>query len=89
LFAIHLSSHKSKDAATAEWSQLQEKYPDLLRQKNLSLQTVDLEDRGIFVRVLAEPFDDRVGALNLCAKLSLDWQYCSVVERPDTGGLGP
>jgi general secretion pathway protein D len=89
LFAIHLSSHKSKDAATAEWSQLQAKYPHLLGQKRLALQTVDLEGRGTFVHVLAESFDDRAGAQDLCTKLSPDRQYCSVVERPGIDGMGP
>jgi hypothetical protein len=89
LFAIHLSSHKSTDAATEEWSQLQAKYPNLLSQKHLALQTIDLESRGTFVRVLAEPFDDRAGAQDLCTKLGPDRQYCLVVERPGIDGLGP
>ena len=54
-FAIHLASHKTKDAATTEWLQLKAKYPELFGEKQLALQTVDLEDRGTFVRVLAEP----------------------------------
>jgi hypothetical protein len=54
-FAIHLASRKTKDAAATEWLQLQAKSPDLLGEKQLALQTVDVENRGTFVRVLAEP----------------------------------
>lgn len=78
-FALHLASLKSSDGAAQEWASLQRSFPGLLGDMSLTLEQVDLGDRGVFQRVLAVPFPNKATALDLCAQLLAEQQYCQVV----------
>ena len=81
-YGIHLASFGSEANARKSWLQLQAQFPDLLSGKNLALRSVDLGDRGVFVRVVAVPFADSAAARTVCRDLERRAQYCAVL-RPD------
>ena len=78
-FALHLASLKSAGGAAREWASLQRNFPGLLGDMSLTLEQVDLGDRGVFQRVLAVPFPNKATALDLCAQILAAQQYCQVV----------
>ena len=81
-YGIHLASFGSEANARKSWTQLQARHPDLLDGKTLALRSVDLGDRGVFVRVIAVPYTDSAAARAVCRDLERRAQYCAVL-RPD------
>ena len=81
-YGIHLASFSSDANARRSWTLLQAQYPDLLDGKTLALRSVEVEDRGIFVRVIAVPYADSSAAQAVCRDLQRRSQYCAVL-RPD------
>ena len=53
----------------------------LLGDRELTVQEVDLGERGIFYRVQAGFFPERAGASALCRALKARQQDCLVVKR--------
>ncbi len=82
-FAIQLASVKTKDGAEIEWKRLQKQFPDLLARRDLVIQTVDLEARGTFFRVLTGAFEDRTDAQDLCAEFKSRERNCLAVRLTD------
>jgi len=79
-YRVQLVALKSEEAAKSAWSQFQKKYPDLLKDKELTVIKIDLGANGIFYRVQAGPLADREAAADLCGKLDQRGQSCMVVK---------
>lgn len=79
-FVVQLASLQSKEGPPALWAGLQKKFPDLLADRVLNVQTIDLGSRGTFYRVRAGFFSDRAGADALCNQLKARKQDCLVTS---------
>lgn len=75
-FTVHLASYYTVDDALAGWAILSRRHPQLTRWNEPLLADVDLEDRGLFVRLLAGPLPSRAEADQLCAALHGAGAYC-------------
>jgi len=75
-FAIHLSSVRNQIDTKPEWRRLQKRFPDLLENWELLVRSVELEERGIYYRVLAGPFTDYAKAQEVCAIFKSRHQHC-------------
>ncbi len=80
-FVVQLAALRAKDGAEPAWARLRKAHPVLLGDRELTIQRVDLGDRGIFYRVQAGFFSDRAGARGLCNALKARGQDCLVVKR--------
>ncbi len=80
-FIVHLSSMRSQSSAHRQWEELQRTYPRYLRKLKISVQKVDLGERGVFYRVLAGPFPDKRTAQQVCSGLMAQKQYCTIIAR--------
>lgn len=80
-FVVQLAALRTKEAAPPAWARLQKAHPALLGSRELTVQMVDLGDRGIFYRVQAGFFADRAGARDTCNALKARGQDCLVVKR--------
>lgn len=80
-FLVQLAALRAKDGARPAWARLQKAHPALLGDRELAIQRVDLGDRGIFYRVQAGYFADRISARSLCNALKARGQDCLVIER--------
>jgi TolA-binding protein len=76
LFAIHLSSVRERADTDTEWRRLQQQFPDLLESWELLVRSVELEERGIYYRVMAGPFTDYAKAQAICAIFKVRRQHC-------------
>ncbi len=74
--AIHLSSVRNQIDTKTEWKRLQKRFPNLLENWELLVRSVELEERGIYYRVLAGPFADYAKAQDVCAMFKSRDQYC-------------
>jgi len=74
-YRIQLGSLGTSEAARAEWQRLQQRYPDTLERLSLTVQRVDLGNRGVFFRIQAGPLDES-------AALSA----CDVIRESNPGG---
>lgn len=79
-FALHLSSLRSEDEALVEWDRLRGRARATLQDLLPTLRTVDLGEKGVFVRLLAGSFQDRVAANAVCAGLKEQGLYCAVMR---------
>ncbi len=80
----HLGSYRTVNEAKQGWETLAKDNPDLLG--SLTYQTAEFDPgdgRGIFIRLLAGPFDDRAKVQNLCKDLQSKRVFCRVLS------LGP
>jgi cell division septation protein DedD len=80
-YAVQLAAFRDEAGARAAWSRFQQRYPELLREHALLLQSVEIEGRGTFWRVRAGPFRQRSDAAALCTKLEDRGQDCLAVGR--------
>ncbi len=80
-YVVQLAALRARDGTRPAWTRLQRAHPMLLGDKELTVQEIDLGERGIFYRVQAGFFPDRVGASALCRALKARQQDCLVVKR--------
>jgi hypothetical protein len=83
-YGAHLGSYRSVEEAKAGWATLAKANPDLLSP--LAYQTAEFDPgdgRGVFIRLLAGPFDDRGKADALCKSMQSKRAFCRVLN------LGP
>lgn len=80
-YVVQLAALRARDSARPAWARLQKAHPMFLGDKELTIQEVDLGERGIFYRVQAGFFPDRAGASELCQALKARQQDCLVVKR--------
>lgn len=79
-YAVHLASAKSNDSANFIWENLKERHPKLLEGKRLELKQIDLGDRGLFIRIVAFPYESAASARSACAEFQKKDQYCVVMS---------
>ncbi len=80
-YVVQLAALRARAGTRPAWTRLQRAHPMLLGDKELTVQEVDLGERGIFYRVQAGFFPDRAGASALCRALKARQQDCLVVKR--------
>jgi hypothetical protein len=83
-FGAHLGSYRTINEAKHGWDTLAKANPDVLGP--LSYQTAEFDPgdgRGVFIRLLAGPFEDRAKANDLCKNLQGKRVFCRVLS------LGP
>jgi cell division septation protein DedD len=80
-YVVQLAALRARAGTRPAWTRLQRAHPMLLGDKELTVQEVDLGERGIFYRVQAGSFPDRAGASALCRALKARQQDCLVVKR--------
>lgn len=80
-YFIQLASLRSSNAADEAWSDLQKGYPYHLGDMELTVQLVELGNRGVFYRVQTGPFPNRATAKDVCWQLKARKQDCVVIKR--------
>ncbi len=80
-YFVQLASVKSDDSARKEWARMQRAHPDLLGDLELSVQSADLGERGIFFRIRTGPFPNRATAQDMCWQIEAAKLGCLVVRE--------
>ncbi len=80
-YFVQLASVKSDGGARNEWARLQRVHPDLLGDLELSVQSADLGERGIFFRIRTGPFPNRATAQDMCWQIKAAKLDCLVVRE--------
>jgi len=78
-YGLQLASLREADGAAREWQRLQAAFGSILGKKEHRVVRADLGDRGIFHRIVAEPFADEAAARAACKELQALKQGCLVV----------
>ncbi len=79
-YFVQLASVKSDAGARKEWARMQRAHPDLLGDLELSVQSADLGERGIFFRIRTGPFPNRATAQDMCWQIEAAKLDCLVVR---------
>jgi cell division septation protein DedD len=79
-YFVQIASLKSEDVARKEWARMQRAHPDLLGDLELSVQSADLGDRGVFFRIRTGPFPNQATARDMCWQLKAAKLNCLVVR---------
>ena len=79
LFGVHLASYRARDEASDGWRQLQRENPDELGLLEPRVETVVIEDKGVFLRLIGGGFSSEERASALCEVLKRKAQFCAVV----------
>ena len=83
-FGAHLGSYRTVNEAKHGWETLAKANPDVLGPIGYQTAEFDPGDgRGVFIRLLAGPFEDRGKANDLCKTLTAKRVFCRVLN------LGP
>lgn len=80
LFGAHLESYRRSADARAGWRLLQRKNPSELGLLEPRLAAVNVEGKGVFLRLIAGGFASQQKAAALCAKLKARGQFCEVTS---------
>lgn len=80
LFGVHLASYRQEDEAREGWSKLQRENPDELGLLEPRLETVEVPDRGSFLRLIGGGLSSREKAEALCSNLKIKGLYCAVSD---------
>ena len=78
-YGVQLASFRSLKQAEKEWWRIKKDFPELFGGFELTVQKVNLQDRGTYHRVQTGPFSNRAAASELCLKLKASNQDCLVV----------
>ncbi len=77
-FVIQLASQRTQELARKSLQKIAQKHKSLLSDYTLSIQSVDLGERGIFHRVQLHGFAKHETARNMCKQLAAAGQDCLV-----------
>lgn len=80
LFGVHLASYRRQDEAREGWQKLQRENPDELGLLEPRVETVAVEDKGVFLRLIGGGFSSEGKAEALCGSLKQKGLFCSVVS---------
>ncbi len=80
-YFLQLASVKSEQAARGEWGRLQKSHTAILGDMDLTVQSADLGDRGVFYRIQTGPFPNQATAEDMCWQLRAEKQDCLVIRR--------
>ena len=78
VFGVHLASYRQLKEAQEGWLKLQRENPDELGLLEARIETVDLPDRGIFLRLIGGALSSEAKAIALCNNIRNRGSYCSV-----------
>lgn len=78
LYGVHLASYRDLERAREGWRQLQRENPDELGLLEPRIQTVDIPDKGVFLRLIGGGLSSKEKAAALCASLKPKGVYCAV-----------
>jgi len=81
---VWLGSLQTRKAAAQHWSDMQARFPEILRNAGVHYQEINLDEQGTFFRVLAGPYPDEPAAQRVCRdmKAKKDGAFCQV-HQPD------
>ncbi|MBI1262524.1 MAG: hypothetical protein GC184_12470 [Rhizobiales bacterium] len=79
-WGVHLESYRSMEAARKGWKELQATYPDLLAGLDMETTIFDAGDKGVYLRLLAGPFNERQDARKLCTAFAKRATWCEVLK---------
>lgn len=80
LFGVHLASYRQEDEAREGWSKLQRENPDELGLLEPRLESVQVPERGSFLRLIGGGLSSREKAEALCSNLKSKGLYCAVSD---------
>lgn len=76
-----LGAFEEKSAAQRSRRRLNERYPDLLQDRQLSVKPFNSSEKGTLYRVRSGPFDTAQPARSLCETLLAEGEACVVVDQ--------
>ncbi len=77
-FKVELSAYGTAEVTMRERERLQEALSDLLGETNLTVERINLGERGIQYQVQANQFPERLSANYICARIRARKSYCQV-----------
>lgn len=80
-YRVQLGAFRSTDAAEKAWVDLQKAHEDLLGTIEHRVQSVEIKGKGMFHRLQAGAFAEKVGASALCSSLKAEKQDCLVATN--------
>ncbi len=80
-YVAQLAALQSETAVDAAWRRLASRAPDLFAPAQLDVERADLGQRGVYYRVRAGYFADRVNASRFCDRIRRMGQDCIVAAR--------
>jgi hypothetical protein len=80
IYRVQIASVKSVLEANQEWKRLNSKYPILLRRLKLTVTRVDLNEKGVFFRLLIGPLPDKSAAKEFC-RLAKNRKIACLIHR--------
>ena len=75
-WAVHLASYRSQRSAQTGWTVLQRKFPALQDKRMVTSEFDPGNGRGTYVRLMAQGFPNRDAAIQFCAPLKANGQFC-------------
>ena len=75
-WAVHLASYRGMSRATAGWTTLVKKFPQLDRLSMLTSEFDPGNGRGTYVRLMARGFPTKAEATSFCGPLKSAGQFC-------------
>jgi hypothetical protein len=78
IYRVQIASVKSEREAKDEWTRLENKYPVLLRRLNLIVTRVNLNEKGVFYRLLIGPLPDKPAAKAFCQSAKVQKIACLI-----------
>ena len=79
LNAVHIASYRNRDNAVAGWAELVAKHSSLSRL-DARLVEADLQERGLYLRLKAGPFDTPEAAQALCVDIRAQGLWCAPTD---------
>ena len=80
LFGVHLASYRKEEEAREGWRKLQRENPDELGLLEPRLETVEVPERGSFLRLIGGGLSSKEKAEALCSNLKTKGLYCAVSD---------
>lgn len=85
-YLIQLGALPSQDSAQREWSRIESRHPDLVRDRSPTIIPVELNSQmGTVFRLRTGPFGELTQARTLCAEFRSQKQDCFVVKANNPG----
>lgn len=75
-WAVHLASYRSQRGAQNGWKVLQGRFPALRGKKMVTSEFDPGNGRGTYVRLMAQGFPTRDSAMQFCAPIKANGQFC-------------
>jgi hypothetical protein len=81
LYFAQVASLRSLESAQQEWAKIKEVNRTALQEEPVYFERADLNDRGIYYRILVGPLPSRDAAKALCSALSQNHRACVLASR--------